>query len=81
MRWYVLPNTSTDSKLTRLSETDPLVGFGRCERPSNNLRRRHELIDHPPPLNLGRQTKWRSTADGGRLVLEWVNNRSASAGD
>jgi len=67
----VLPNASSDSKLTYLSETDSLVGFGSRERPSNNVRRRQELIDHLPPLSLGLQTKWRSTTDGGRLELEW----------
>jgi len=36
----VLLNASSDSKLTYLSETNSLVGFGSRERPSNNLRRR-----------------------------------------
>jgi len=53
----VLPNASSDSKLTYLSETDSLVGFGSRERPSNNVRRRQELIDLLPPLSLGPQTK------------------------
>ena len=67
----MLLNASSDSKLTYLSETDSLVGFGSRERPSNNFRRRQELIDHLPPLRLDPHTKWRSIADGGRLELEW----------
>jgi hypothetical protein len=77
----VLPNASSDSKLTYLSETDSLVGFGSRERPSNNVRRRQELIDHLPPLSLGPQTKRALPQTEVGWSWNGVNNRSARADD